>query len=639
MYCPNCGAKVKKESFCPSCGKTLVKLDKEAKAHPPTPEKSKKVLFIPLVIIGLLIVLAGGYVFLTKLTKPPESRGLTLLPYQESKISLGDAQIIVPKEGVTGQAEIKVSKIPAAKAPQPDKENKIVGDVYQLDTKAEIKADKPTTITLNYSPSKLPEGATEDNLYLARWNGTAWEPVPGAVVNTQTKTISAPVDHFSYYAIMAGFGKAVIEYLWSDKIEAKSRFADLPDGIKQDLDKLYSQSSVKSGIYWRLSQTSRKAASTILVANFINQINGGVMAAIKGGKEAVADWLAEELAKQLAGEVLAEQTSETTAEFTILLYDSAKLGFAAGSKIGEMGFKAAASSADLGVEVASWILETEMNYINENLPQGYQKIAGLDFWTGLKPLEIYIIGVDGENKENGFYEKGVKFYYLDYEKNNFVNYFNDVVATEIKDVKVVEKITPTEKPKPSPTPKPTVSGGCQTIDLSSAYKNYWLYDSQFPCPSFQRSVSTNKFSIRCPQLTSRWREHYVKEIAISGASKLRIKANLGLYVHDKFFIESGGVGVKYDDYVSLWVVSEDPNPTLSSECNQGYTQDTIAKCAIPNTHPGLLGKCGVAKFTASKNCDFEVNVSGLNKVYLVFYTSDAWPADPEGSLNNVQICY
>ncbi|MCK5044305.1 hypothetical protein KAR26_01065 [Candidatus Parcubacteria bacterium] len=203
----------------------------------------------------------------------------------------------------------------------------------------------------------------------------------------------------------------------------------------------------------------------------------------------------------------------------------------------------------------------------------------------------------------------------------------------------VMSATLSTEPETMSTPAPFVSGECKSINLSSNYQTYWLYDSNFPCNSYSRVAADDKFSIRCLDSISRWREHYVKEISTNGASKLRIKADLGLYVHDKFFVESGGVGVKYDDYVSLWAVSENPNPALSSECNKGYTQDTVAKCSVSNTHPGLLDKCGVAKYTASKNCDFEINVSGLDKVYLVFYTSDAWPADPEGSFSNLEICY
>jgi len=56
------------------------------------------------------------------------------------------------------------------------------------------------TMTLKYETASLPAGATESGLYIAYWNGTAWEKL-NSTVNTATKEVSAPVSHFTIFAI------------------------------------------------------------------------------------------------------------------------------------------------------------------------------------------------------------------------------------------------------------------------------------------------------------------------------------------------------------------------------------------------------------------------------------------------------
>ncbi len=144
--------------------------------------------------------------------------------------------------------------------------------------------------------------------------------------------------------------------------------------------------------------------------------------------------------------------------------------------------------------------------------------------------------------------------------------------------------------------------------------------------------------MRCSSASAEWRNYWVKEIDVSGLNKIKITGELGLNDHTRFFTECGGVGVKYDDYSDLMVVSSDPRPVLEAECNKICVQDDWPKCAVKNDAADVLGHCGVPQCSASRQCDFEVNVTGLDKVYLVYYISDVWPADLEGNLANLQIC-
>jgi hypothetical protein len=55
-------------------------------------------------------------------------------------------------------------------------------------------------MTLRYETASLPAGASESSLYIAFWNGTAWEKLP-STVNTTLKEVSALVAHFTVFAL------------------------------------------------------------------------------------------------------------------------------------------------------------------------------------------------------------------------------------------------------------------------------------------------------------------------------------------------------------------------------------------------------------------------------------------------------
>jgi len=62
---------------------------------------------------------------------------------------------------------------------------------------------KPATLSLKYNPSKIPTGALENYLAIHTIENGAWVPVQGSVVDTARKLVSAPISHFSGYAVLA----------------------------------------------------------------------------------------------------------------------------------------------------------------------------------------------------------------------------------------------------------------------------------------------------------------------------------------------------------------------------------------------------------------------------------------------------
>jgi len=61
--------------------------------------------------------------------------------------------------------------------------------------------DPAITMTLHYDPESSPGGATEDELYIACWDGSQWLALESAV-DTGAKTVSANVSHFTQFAVL-----------------------------------------------------------------------------------------------------------------------------------------------------------------------------------------------------------------------------------------------------------------------------------------------------------------------------------------------------------------------------------------------------------------------------------------------------
>ena len=84
----------------------------------------------------------------------------------------------------------------------------VIGLVYDFGPK-EATFDPPVTLTISYDPSLIPEGVNEEDLVIAYYDEdtSKWIELD-SIVDTQTKTISAKVSHFTSFAIL-GY-KAVV---------------------------------------------------------------------------------------------------------------------------------------------------------------------------------------------------------------------------------------------------------------------------------------------------------------------------------------------------------------------------------------------------------------------------------------------
>ena len=227
-----------------------------------------------------------------------------------------------------------------------------------------------------------------------------------------------------------------------------------------------------------------------------------------------------------------------------------------------------------------------------------------------------------------------------------------IVSSVIEALEKVESESISEESSSKPSAETsaqiseTSKTGCQNIDISDDYSFYDYTLSGSICSSFEKTFSSSKASFKCKSAYGSWRGYWVKEIDVSNNSKINIKADLELNEHKNFFSECRGkeAGVKYDDYSALIVLSSDPREKFAKECNKTSSEKLecnihFSGSSVDDKDPSVISYCGVPQCKSSVKCDFEVNVSGRNKVYLVFRTSDAWNfADVEGVMSNLQVC-
>jgi len=89
----------------------------------------------------------------------------------------------------------------ATDVPNPPPGTGIIGFIYDCQP-AGATFNPPLTLTMHYDPANLPEGATEDSLSIALWDGTQWVILQGTV-DTVNHTVTVQISHFSGFALLS----------------------------------------------------------------------------------------------------------------------------------------------------------------------------------------------------------------------------------------------------------------------------------------------------------------------------------------------------------------------------------------------------------------------------------------------------
>src|SRR6266540_1190787 len=162
----------------------------------PTPSRPWSVLissamFLAVILVGLVASCGGG-------TPTPSGGGMAMkvVGTTGGAIASTDGQLalVIPAGAVSGDVTVTVAP---AEAPA----SGAVGEVYEIGPTGTQFA-KPVVLTLKYGTASL--GSTSPSLLrVATYAGGAWQLLPGAVVDTNAKTVSGLTTHLSPYAIVA----------------------------------------------------------------------------------------------------------------------------------------------------------------------------------------------------------------------------------------------------------------------------------------------------------------------------------------------------------------------------------------------------------------------------------------------------
>jgi len=86
--------------------------------------------------------------------------------------------------------------------PLPPEDAYIVGEVYVLSPQG-ATCNPPLKLTISYSPDELPQGLSEGDVYVARYEGSKWDMLRYKQVDTERHRVATRIDHFAKYAVLA----------------------------------------------------------------------------------------------------------------------------------------------------------------------------------------------------------------------------------------------------------------------------------------------------------------------------------------------------------------------------------------------------------------------------------------------------
>lgn len=113
-------------------------------------------------------------------------------------LSIDKDTIILDKDGELIQ--LIQTTIDPNPPPPPEDANK-VGPVYDLAPQGAI-FNPPLKLTLTYDPKELPEGLSENDVYIACYEAGNWEMLRYKQVDTENHRIATRIDHFARYTVL-----------------------------------------------------------------------------------------------------------------------------------------------------------------------------------------------------------------------------------------------------------------------------------------------------------------------------------------------------------------------------------------------------------------------------------------------------
>jgi len=264
---------------------------------------------------------------------------------------------------------------------------------------------------------------------------------------------------------------SIADKLIGDEIKTID-FTGLPVEMKNILlnDYKYETSEIESIVEAKFSLATQLASGVIKFGNTLTSVVDLAFGAASGTKEVVK--------ATLEGTILGVTSSagSEAGEFAVRLYSAGTTGAAVGNAIAlnkaavtaaELAESAAATQAAVAM-LSAWILSEEMKYINDNMDQSFK-----DLWkfnpASTSRLKVYAIYIDSKSKETNLREKGIRFYYWNESSKKYVNYYNNIVYS---DLKFTPAEVPVVKEEPSIDYPYTAESNKRNIE-AFAYNWFW----------------------------------------------------------------------------------------------------------------------------------------------------------------------
>ena len=485
-------------------------------------------------------------------------------------------------------------------------------------------------------------------------NGNILDEFPGLILDQKGNPVTDSIilkEIFRYPALVRRFSYNVsaFDQLVATKIKAIQKYCKITTDQEKKFTKMYQVGTVWNFIF---EGTKLAVDGAGLVSDLMTSGVSGLVTAL--AKTAVKNLIISTLTKADMNKVMASIKKA---------FEASKLAGASCQK--SLTAWQSLSSRDGKItpeQVDNALLELSSTFKNESdtfqslkksleqinlYPKIITKISPKTYQAGITNLDSLIAKLKAE----------ADYWYN--EKTEAGNVLDDWVRTQLQRLnhcaqdldcesneqclnnkcEIKQEKIPVEEPAEEPVaPSAPALSGCQAINLAEDYQLYTYTVETSPCSGYQNTLSENTLKLRCTNSVARWRNYWVKEVAVTGLNSVKIKSDLGLNDYTNFFTECPDGGVKYNNYSSILVLNEDPRPTFDQECNQVCATADWPKCGIQPADPRIIGTCGVAKCSSAQKCDFDVNVTGLDKIYLLYHISDAWPANLEGVMNNLQVC-
>ena len=163
-----------------------------------------KLNFMLLIVVAAIVIAAlVSSVMLLSSPEPENPEQTSFIEPSGGTFTSSDQKVTLefPSGALSERTEITVKAKTGAVAD----EGAVPGSIYEFGP--DVEFDKPVLLTIKYDTSELPDSALGSLMCIAKFNGTAWNPIFNSSVDETQNTVTAEINSFSDYAAYSFFAR------------------------------------------------------------------------------------------------------------------------------------------------------------------------------------------------------------------------------------------------------------------------------------------------------------------------------------------------------------------------------------------------------------------------------------------------